>query len=110
MVAVNDAVDCVALRFERVVDAVFDHLAVAVEELAAHVDGLVLQSGAVVTVNGMLSMPERSDALDRIRLGDAGILLTSPEQLRNRGVVEAERHAGPNQFAARFLDQDEVRG
>ena len=108
----NDAVDCVALRFERVVDAVFDHLAVAVEELAAHVDGLVLQSGdlVVVTVNGMLSMPERSDALDRIRLGDAGILLTSPEQLRNRGVVEAERHAGPNQFAARFLDQDEVRG
>ena len=33
----NDAVDCVALRFEHVVD----HLAVAVEELAAHVDGLV---------------------------------------------------------------------
>ena len=54
--------------------------------------------------------PNGSDALDRIRLGDAGILLTSPEQLRNRGVVEAERHAGPNQFAARFLDQDEVRG
>ena len=45
--------------------------------------------GAVVTVNGMLSMPERSDALDRIRLGDAGIVLTSPEQLRNRGVVQA---------------------
>ncbi len=45
--------------------------------------------GAVVTVNGMLSMPERSDALDRIRLGDAGIVLTSPEQLRNRGVAES---------------------
>ena len=45
--------------------------------------------GAVVTVNGMLSMPERADALDRIRLGDAGIVLTSPEQLRNRGVVQA---------------------
>ena len=45
--------------------------------------------GCVVTVNGMLSMPERSDALDRVRLGDAGIVLTSPEQLRNRGVVEA---------------------
>ena len=44
---------------------------------------------AVVTVNGMLSMPERADALDRIRLGDAGIVLTSPEQLRNRGVVQA---------------------
>ncbi|MCY4057485.1 MAG: RecQ family ATP-dependent DNA helicase, partial [Gammaproteobacteria bacterium] len=45
--------------------------------------------GSVVTVNGMLSMPERADALDRIRLGDAGIVLTSPEQLRNRGVVNS---------------------
>ncbi|MDE0693264.1 MAG: RecQ family ATP-dependent DNA helicase [Gammaproteobacteria bacterium] len=45
--------------------------------------------GSVVTVNGMLSMPERSDALDRIRLGDAAIVLTSPEQLRNPGVVRA---------------------
>ena len=45
--------------------------------------------GSVVTVNGMLSMPERSDALDRIRLGDAGIVLTSPEQLRNPGVVQS---------------------
>ena len=44
--------------------------------------------GSVVTVNGMLSLPERADALDRIRLGDAGIVLTSPEQLRNRSVVE----------------------
>ena len=35
-----------------------------------------------VAVNGLLSMPERSDALDRVRLGDAGILLISPEQLR----------------------------
>ena len=45
--------------------------------------------GSVVTVNGMLSMPERADALDRIRLGDAAIVLTSPEQLRNPGVVQA---------------------
>ncbi len=37
-----------------------------------------------VTVNGLLSMPERADALDRIRLGDAGIVLISPEQLRGR--------------------------
>ncbi len=40
--------------------------------------------GCCVTVNGLLSMPERADALDRIRLGDAGILLISPEQLRSR--------------------------
>ena len=28
-------------------------------------------------------MPERSNALDRVRLGDAGILIISPEQLRS---------------------------
>ena len=42
--------------------------------------------GSCVTVNGMLSMPERADALDRVRLGDASILLISPEQLRNRSL------------------------
>ena len=31
----------------------------------------------------MLSMPERADALERIRLGDAGIVIISPEQLRS---------------------------
>ena len=36
-----------------------------------------------VAVNGLLSMPERADALDRVRLGDAGILVISPEQLRS---------------------------
>ena len=36
-----------------------------------------------VTINGMLSMPERTDAMDRVRLGDAGILIISPEQLRS---------------------------
>ncbi len=36
-----------------------------------------------VTVNGLLSMPERAEALERVRLGDAGILLISPEQLRS---------------------------
>lgn len=38
---------------------------------------------ACVTVNGLLSMPERADALDRVRLGSAAILLISPEQLRS---------------------------
>ena len=42
-----------------------------------------------VTVNGLLSMPERADALDRVRLGDAGILLISPEQLRSRTLRRA---------------------
>ena len=42
-----------------------------------------------VAVNGLLSLPERSDALERVRLGDVGILLISPEQLRNRSVCRA---------------------
>ncbi len=45
--------------------------------------------GGCVTVNGLLSMPERSDALDRIRLGDVGILLIAPEQLRARSLRRA---------------------
>jgi ATP-dependent DNA helicase RecQ len=40
-------------------------------------------------INGMLSMPERADVLDRIRLGDVGILIVSPEQLRNRSLRKA---------------------
>ena len=42
-----------------------------------------------VTINGMLSMPERADALDRVRLGGAGILIVSPEQLRSRSLRRA---------------------
>ncbi|MDE0600601.1 MAG: RecQ family ATP-dependent DNA helicase [bacterium] len=39
--------------------------------------------GSAVTINGLLSMPERAAALDRVRLGDAGIVLAAPEQLRS---------------------------
>ena len=42
-----------------------------------------------VTVNGMLSLPERKEALDRVRLGDAGILVIAPEQLRSVAVRSA---------------------
>lgn len=51
---------------------------------------------SAVTVNGLLSLPERHDALDRVRLGDAAILLISPEQLRNVSVrsVLAQREVG----------------
>ncbi len=48
-----------------------------------------------VAINGLLSMPERSDALDKVRLGDTGILLVAPEQLRSRSV-------------RRVLDQREI--
>ena len=34
-------------------------------------------------LNGLLSMPERSNVLDRVRLGDIAILIVSPEQLRS---------------------------
>ncbi len=50
-----------------------------------------------VAVNGLLSMPERADALDRVRLGGVGILLISPEQLRSRSL-------------RRVLDQREIGG
>ena len=50
-----------------------------------------------VAINGLLSMPERRDALDKVRMGDAGIVLISPEQLRNRTLRKA-------------LDQREIGG
>ena len=65
--------------------------------MADQVAGLEARGiGSCVTVNSLLSMPERSDALDRIRLGDAGILLISPEQLRSRSLrrVLAQREIG----------------
>ncbi|QYF94648.1 RecQ family ATP-dependent DNA helicase [Massilia sp. PAMC28688] len=47
-------------------------------------------------INGLLSMPERADVLDRVRLGDVSILLIAPEQLRNKSVrkVLAQREIG----------------
>ena len=39
--------------------------------------------GSCVTINGLLSMPERAAALDRVRLGDASIVIAAPEQLRS---------------------------
>ena len=61
------------------------------------VDGLERRGiESCVTINGLLSMPERSDALDKVRLGDAGILIISPEQLRSRATrsVLAQREIG----------------
>ncbi|MBI4757068.1 MAG: DEAD/DEAH box helicase, partial [Betaproteobacteria bacterium] len=51
---------------------------------------------ACAALNGLLSMPERADVLERVRLGDVGILIVSPEQLRNRSVrrVLAQREIG----------------
>ena len=55
--------------------------------MADQVEGME-RSGisSAVTVNGMLSLPERQDALEKVRMGDAAMLLISPEQLRSVGV------------------------
>ena len=48
-------------------------------------------------LNGLLSMPERSDVLDRVRFGDVSVLIISPEQLRSRAL-------------RRVLEQREIGG
>lgn len=43
----------------------------------------------VDTLNGMLSITERADILDKIALGDIGILFIAPEQFRNNSFIKA---------------------
>lgn len=65
--------------------------------MADQVAGLEARGiSSCAAVNGLLSMPERADVLDRVRLGDLGILIVSPEQLRNRALrkVLAQREIG----------------
>ena len=58
--------------------------------MADQVAGLEARGiGCCFTVNGLLSVPERADVLDKVRLGDAGILLISPEQLRSQALRQA---------------------
>lgn len=57
------------------------------------VDNLVAAGvQCAVTINGLLTPLERRAALDRIRLGDAGIVLVSPEQFRSRTFCDAIRY------------------
>ena len=42
-----------------------------------------------VAINSLLSMPERSEALEKVRLGDATIVLIAPEQLRSPALRRA---------------------
>ncbi|WP_434771519.1 RecQ family ATP-dependent DNA helicase [Pseudomonas entomophila] len=54
------------------------------------VDGLLAKGiYCAAAFNGLLTMPERADVLDKIRLGDIGLLLVSPEQFRNRAFCNA---------------------
>ncbi|MCY4226213.1 MAG: RecQ family ATP-dependent DNA helicase [Gammaproteobacteria bacterium] len=65
--------------------------------MADQVDGMEKNGiTCAATINGMLSYPERSETLDLVRLGDVGILIISPEQLRNRTVRKtlSQRHIG----------------
>lgn len=65
--------------------------------MADQVQGLARQGiSGCVTINGLLSLPERYAALDQVRMGDAAIVLISPEQLRNPSVrsVLAQREIG----------------
>ncbi|MEZ5601436.1 MAG: RecQ family ATP-dependent DNA helicase [Candidatus Competibacteraceae bacterium] len=57
---------------------------------------------ACAALNGLLSMPERADVLDRVRLGDIGILIVSPEQLRNRAF---RRTLAQREIGAWVLDE-----
>jgi len=58
--------------------------------MADQVAGLEARGiGSCFAINGLLSMPERADVLDKVRLGDAAVLLISPEQLRSRSLRRA---------------------
>src|SRR6056297_3753185 len=51
---------------------------------------------AAAAINGSLTLPERGAVVEKVRLGDIGLLYISPEQLRNKSVVEliASRQVG----------------
>ena len=53
------------------------------------VDNFSRQTGTSIAgaLYGMLTLPERSELRERVRLGDIGILYVSPEQLRNTSFI-----------------------
>lgn len=53
------------------------------------VDNFSRQTGTNIAaaLSGLLTLPERGEIQERVRLGDIGILFISPEQLRNKGFV-----------------------
>lgn len=54
------------------------------------VDGLLERNiQCAAALNGLLTMPERADVLEKIQMGDVGILLVSPEQFRNKAFRRA---------------------
>lgn len=56
------------------------------------VDGLLARNiQCAAALNGLLTMPERAEVLEKIQMGDVGILLVSPEQFRNKAFRRAIR-------------------
>ena len=71
--------------------------------MADQVEGLKRHGiTSCVAVNGLLSMPERAEALEQVRLGEAAVLLISPEQLRSVSVRSALRQ---REIGAWVLDE-----
>ena len=76
-------------RYERL-----GELTIVISPLKAlmkdQVDNLNKSTGTQIagSINGSLTMPERGAALEKLRLGDTGILYISPEQLRNKNVAD----------------------
>ena len=54
------------------------------------VDNFLKQTGTklAAALYGMLTMPERGEIIEAVRLGDVGILFVSPEQLRNQSFIK----------------------
>ncbi|MCW5759440.1 MAG: RecQ family ATP-dependent DNA helicase [Phenylobacterium sp.] len=83
-------------KFERI-GALTVVISPLVALMADQVQGMARAGiSSAVTINGMLSTPERQNALDQIRMGEAAMLLISPEQLRSVSVrsVLAQRDVG----------------
>ena len=54
------------------------------------VDGLLARNvQCAATLNGLLTLPERAEVLEKVQMGDIGILLVSPEQFRNNAFRRA---------------------
>lgn len=67
------------------------------------VDGLLGRNiQCAAALNGLLTLPERADVLEKVQLGDIGILLVSPEQFRNKAFRGAIAH---RQIGAWIFDE-----
>jgi len=67
------------------------------------IDNLVRQGVyCAVALNGLLTPPERKEVLRKIELGEAGIVLVSPEQFRNKSFAAA---LAGRQIAAWVFDE-----